>query len=123
MELEDYFHSIQQEKPMIHKDTRVMFSIDQDNSDLTEFPDQHISQTMQYAGPTWIHILEDVIKVLETHFGYSIKDQVYYAVKFPIFDHNLSDAPGRELHQERFLELLSKHPELNNGGKHEPMSW
>ena len=123
MELEDYFHQIQQEKPMIHKDTRVTISIDQDNSDLEDFPDQYVSQTMSYNGPTWTTVLEDLIKVLELHYGYDIKSRVFYAIENPIFDHDYAAAPGRELHKEKFLDLLSEHPELNNGGKHEPIRW
>jgi hypothetical protein len=120
MNLEDYFHSIQQEKLMIQKDTEMTINIYQDNSDLEDFPNQHINHRLTYSGPTWVQMLEDVIRTLELHFGYSIKDQVYYAVKCPVFDHNLSAAPGREMHQGEFLKLLKKHPELNNGGKHMP---
>ena len=123
MELEDYFHSIQQEKPMIIKDTTVSISIDQDNSDLEDFPDQSIQHTLKYSGPSWVQILEDLIKTLELHYGYPIREQVYYAVKHPMFDHNYSPAPGRELNQELFLKLLKDNPELNNGGEHEPISW
>jgi len=120
MELEDYFHQIQQEKPMNHKDTVVTISIDQDNSDLADFPDSYVQQRNQYSGPTWIEMLEDIIKVLEVHYGYSIKENVFYAVNFPMFDHNHSAAPGRELKRKDFLNLLELNPELNNGGKHQP---
>jgi hypothetical protein len=121
MELEDYFHQIQQEKPMIHKDTTVTFTIDQDNSDLEDFPDQFIQQTMKYSGPTWIQIVEDLLKVLEVHYGYSIRDRVYYAVQVPMLDHNYSAAPGRELALDLFNEVLADNPELNNGGEHKPI--
>jgi hypothetical protein len=120
MELEDYFHQIQQEKPMIKKDTVVSFSIDQDNSDLEDFADTFVQMRNAYSGPTWMQILEDVIKVLETNYGYDIKSKVFYAIPIPIFDHNVSPAPGRELDQKLFLELLEQNPELNNGGKHQP---
>jgi hypothetical protein len=121
MELEDYFHQIQQEKPMNQKDTTVSISIDQDNSDLSDFPDQYIQQRMSYSCATWMQMLEDLIKVLELHYGYSIRENVFYAVNFPMFDHNHSSAPGRELKKVEFLQLLAEHPELNNGGKHQPM--
>ncbi len=123
MQLEDYFHQIQQEKPMIHKDTVVTISIDQDNHDLEDFPDSYVQQRNTYSGPTWIQVLEDLIKVLELHYGYEIRDKVYYAVNHPMFDHNFSSAPGRELDRSLFLELLDMNPELNNGGKHQPYSW
>lgn len=122
MELEEYFHSIQQEKPMIHKDTVVTISIDQDNHDLADFPDSYVQQRNAYSGPTWMEVLEDLIKVLELHYGYGIREHVYYAVNFPIFDHNVSPAPGRELNQDLFMELLQDNPELNNGGEHKVMS-
>lgn len=123
MQLEDYFHQIQQEKPMNHKETAVTISIDQDNSDLDDFPNQYIQQRMEYSGATWIKVLEDIIKVLEVHYGYPISENVFYAVKVPMFDHNLSAAPGRELHRDIFLDLLDRNPELNNGGEHQPISW
>lgn len=122
MNLEEYFHSIQQEKPMIKKDTTVSVSINQDNSDLDNFPDTYQAQTMSYSGPTWIEMLEDFIKLLELHYGYPIREHVYYAVKCPLFDHNYSPAPGREMHQDKFMELLKDHPELNNGGEHTPIN-
>ena len=121
MELEDYFHQIQQEKPMNQKDTVVSISIDQDNSDLADFPDQYIQQRMSYSCTTWMQMLEDLIKVLELHYGYSIRENVFYAVNYPMFDHNHSAAPGRELKKAEFLQLLAEHPELNNGGEHQPM--
>lgn len=121
MELEDYFHQIQQEKPMIHKDTVVSFSIDQDNSDLEDFADKYVQMRHAYSGPSWMQILEDVIKVLETHYEYDIKSQVYYGVKFPVFDHNHSPAPGRELDHKILMDLLSRYPEINNYGKHQPL--
>lgn len=123
MELEDYFHQIQQEKPMIHKDTTVTLTINQDNSDLEDFPNQYVQQRMEYSGPTWMQIVEDLLKVLEVHYGYSIRDHVYYAVNCPLFDHDFSPAPGREIHKDKFLDLLSENPELNNGGKHQPYKW
>ena len=123
MELEDYFQQLQQEKPMINKDISVTITIDQDNSDLEDFPNQYIQQRLEYSGPTWIQIVEDLLKVLEVHYGYNIRDHVYYAVKCPVFDHDFSPAPGREIHKDKFLDLLSENPELNNGGKHQSYKW
>ena len=78
---------------------------------------------LEYSGPTWIQIVEDLLKVLEVHYGYNIRDHVYYAVKCPVFDHDFSPAPGREIHKDKFLDLLSENPELNNGGKHQSYKW
>ena len=120
MELEQYFHLIQQERNMAEKkDTRVSFSIEVDNDELDNFPSTFRQQRLDYSCPSWVQIVEDVLKMLEAEFGYSIRDQVYYAVKCPLFDHNYSPAPGRELDQSKFLALLAKHPELNNGGEHQ----
>ena len=107
---------------MIVKDTTVQFTLSQDNSDLDDFPNQFISQSMDYSGPTWVQMLEDIIKVLELHYGYPIRENIYYAMSFPVFDHNLSYAPGRELKKGLFLQLLKDNPELNNGGEHTPVN-
>jgi hypothetical protein len=108
---------------MIHKDTVVSFSIDQDNSDLEDFADTYVQMRHAYSGPTWMQILEDIIKVLEAQYGYDIKSKVFYAVPFPIFDHNYSPAPGREIDRTLFLDLLEMNPELNNGGEHQPIEY
>jgi hypothetical protein len=121
MELEHYFHRIQQERKMAEKkDTRVSFSIEDNNDDLEGFPTTYRQQHIDYSCPTWIQIVEDVLKMLEVEFGYPIRSQVYYSVMFPVFDHNYSYAPGRELDQKKFLELLAENPEINNGGEHKP---
>lgn len=124
MELEDYFHNIiQQEKEdmTMNKDTMVSFYIAQDNSDLAEYPNTMHQMQNEYNGPTWIEVLEDVIKVLEASYGYNIRDKVFYATEFPVFDHNISKAPGRELNLNVLLDLLMEVPELNNQGLHEPL--
>lgn len=123
MELEDYFQSINLEKHMIKKDTTVSLSIQQDNSDLDDFPNTYINASWEYSDATWVQILEDIIKVLETQYGYDIKSKVYYVTKTPIFDHNYSSAPGRELDYETFMDVLEKYPGLNNGGEHDPILW
>lgn len=120
MELDKYFHQLKKE-PMMNKDTTVHFCITEDNSDLSDFADTHYEMTNSYAGPQWIAIVEDVLKVLEASYGYSIRDKVFYAVHNPIFDHDISSAPGRELDAAMFYDVLNNNPSLNNGGEHEPM--
>ena len=120
MELAEYFHNLKKETKM-NKDTTVHFCITEDNSDLQDFPDKRFELNNHYAGPQWIEIVEDVLKILEAAYGYPIRDKVYYSVQCPIFDHNHSPAPGRELNKKHFDTLLDNHPELNNGGKH--ASW
>lgn len=119
MELDEYFHQLKKDTKM-NKDTKVHFCITEDNSDLQDFPDSHLEMIKDYAGPTWIEIVEDVLKVLEASYGYSIRDQVYYAVKHPLFDHNFSNAPGRELNADVLQDLIYEHEELANYGKHQP---
>jgi len=43
---------------------------------------------------TWMEVLDKVIDEMEKHYGYSIKEQVYYSVVFPI---NEKDHEGKEL--------------------------
>lgn len=119
MELDEYFHNLKKEFKM-NKDTTVHLCITEDNSDLQDFPDVHLEFTNSYAGPTWIEIVEDVLKLLEASYGYPIRNQVYYAVKNPLFDHNFSHAPGRELNADVLQDLIYEHEELANGGKHQP---
>lgn len=119
MELDEYFHNLKKE-PKMNKDTKVHFCITEDNSDLQDFPDSHLEMIKDYAGPTWIEIVEDVLKLLEASYGYSIRDKVYYAVANPIFDHDYSPAPGREIDANVFYEVLNSNPSLNNHGQHKP---
>lgn len=119
MELDEYFHQLKKE-PKMNKDTKVHFCITEDNSDLQDFPDKTLEMNYAYAGPQWIEIVEDVLKILEASYGYPIRDKVYYAVQFPIFDHNISPAPGRELSASVLQDLIYEHEELANGGQHKP---
>lgn len=119
MELDEYFHQLKKDTKM-NKDTKVHFCITEDNSDLQDFPDKTLEMNYSYAGPQWIEIVEDVLKILEASYGYPIRDKVYYAVQFPIFDHNISPAPGRELSDSVLQDLIYEHEELANGGKHKP---
>jgi hypothetical protein len=119
MELEDYFHKLKKDTSM-NKDTTVHFCITEDNSDLQDFPDKRLEMTHSYAGPRWIEIVEDVLKIVEASYGYPIREKVYYAVKFPLFDHDLSPAPGRELAADFLQDLINEHEKLANHGKHKP---
>lgn len=112
MELEEYFHLINKVIPM--KNTSVHFSIADDNNDL-DYPNTSYSMNNEYDGHTWLHILEDVIKILEASYGYNIRNNVYYATNFPNFDPNGSPAPGRELDRKLFLKLLAENPDLDDG--------
>ena len=119
MELDEYFHQLKKDTKM-NKDTKVHFCITEDNSDLQDFPDKTLEMNYSYAGPQWIEIVEDVLKLLEASYGYPIREKVYYVVQNPIFDHNISPAPGRELSASVLQDLIYEHEELANGGQHKP---
>ena len=124
MELEDYFHIIQRRKAMdkiYPKNTRVSFSISDDNDDQPEYPNTSYSMHNEYDGATWMQLIEDVARVIETSYGYDIRSKIYYVVDNPVFDHNYSPAAGREINRAMFMKLLEKYPELNNGGNHKDM--
>ena len=122
MQLEDYFFKIQEGNSMNNfKETTVSFNISTDNYNDSDYPDTHYSFSHSFSGPTWIQIVEEVLKVLEASYGYDIRSQVYYSVKNPLFDHNYASAPGRELNSDLFHNLLNEHPGLNNGGEHRPV--
>ena len=124
MDLEDYFHIIQRRKAMdktYPKNTRVSFSISDDNDDQPDYPNTSYSMHNEYDGATWMQILEDVARVIETSYGYDIRSKIYYVVDNPLFDHNYSPAPGRELDRKVLKDLLKRYPELNNSGNHKDM--
>lgn len=124
MELEDYFHIIQRRKAMdktYPKNTRVSFSISDDNDDQPDYPNTSYSMHNEYDGVTWMQLIEDVARVIETSYGYDIRSKIYYVVDNPVFDHNYSPAAGREINRAVFMKLLEKYPELNNGGNHKDM--
>lgn len=60
---------------------------------------------------TWIEVLDKILDAMEAHYGYSIKEQVYYSVAFPL---NNPDFPGfsRCLNDERLQQVLLAFPEL-----------
>lgn len=60
---------------------------------------------------TWMEVLDKILDAMEAHYGYSIKEQVYYSTAFP---HNDPEFPGygRCINDELFQQLLLAHPEL-----------
>lgn len=65
---------------------------------------------------SWIEVLETVIGELEKHYGYNIREQVYYAVKLPL-NHEDFGAQGRELNDEVLQQLLLAFPEVYERNK------
>jgi len=66
---------------------------------------------------TWMEVLDRILDAMEKHYGYNIKEQVYYSVAFP---HNepcpytgeLPAGYGRSLNDEVLQKLLLSYPEV-----------
>ena len=71
---------------------------------------------------TWMEVLDNILDVLEKHYGYNIKEQVYYSVTFPTntLEYSLDGTPpagyGRMLNDELFQQILLAFPELYESG-------
>ena len=65
---------------------------------------------------TWMEVLDTILDAMEKHYGYSIKEQVYYSVNFPLNDTDDKGNPfpgyGRCLNDERLQQILLAFPEL-----------
>ena len=60
---------------------------------------------------TWIEVVDRILDALEVHYGYNIKEQVYYSVTFPLNDPECAGY-GRSLNDEVLQQLLLAHPEV-----------
>jgi len=60
---------------------------------------------------TWIEVLDQILDAMEAHYGYNIKEQVYYSVHFP---HNIEGEAGygRSLNDDVLQQLLLAYPEV-----------
>ena len=67
---------------------------------------------------TWMEIVDQILDVIGKHYGYNIKEQVYYAVTFPL-NHPESSSYGRELNDEVLQQLLLSFPEVYEVSKAE----
>lgn len=65
---------------------------------------------------TWMEVLDTILDAMEKHYGYNIKEQVYYSVNFPLNDTDDKGNPfpgyGRCLNDERLQQILLAFPEL-----------
>lgn len=65
---------------------------------------------------TWPVVLDKIITEMEKHYGYSIKEQVYYSVAFPLNDPFIGDESnpnaGRMLNDTVLQQLLLSFPEV-----------
>jgi len=67
---------------------------------------------------TWMEVLDTVLDALEAHYGYNIKEQVYYSVAFP-FNQEGHAGYGRSLNDEVLQKLLLSYPEVYEVSKPE----
>jgi len=70
---------------------------------------------------TWFEVLDRILDAMEAHYGYNIKEQVYYSVTFPLNDPECAGYT-RCLNDERFQQVLLAFPELyeSHGWSHNP---
>lgn len=85
-------------------------------SDGETFPVQHTIIIEPHEG-TWIEVLDQILDAMEVHYGYSIKEQVYYSVEFPFNEiDERTGQPyagyGRCLNDGLLQQLLLAHPEV-----------
>jgi hypothetical protein len=59
----------------------------------------------------WMEVLDTILDAMEAHYGYNIKEQVYYSVNFPLNKEGFAGY-GRSLNDELFQQLLLAHPEV-----------
>lgn len=60
---------------------------------------------------TWMEILDRILDAMEVHYGYSIKEQVYYSVNFPLNKEGEAGY-GRSLNDVVLQKLLLSYPEV-----------
>ena len=66
---------------------------------------------------TWMDVLDRILDELGNHYGYNIKEQVYYSVEFPLNEvDERTGKPfagyGRSLNDNILQQLLLAHPEV-----------
>jgi len=64
---------------------------------------------------TWHETLDQILDVMGEHYGYNIKEQVYYSVAFPLNSEGMTGY-GRMLNDEVLQQLLLAHPEAYEAG-------
>jgi hypothetical protein len=107
-----------EEDPTLYEDGYWAFEMytPEYTSDGEDFPVQHTVLVEPHEG-TWLEVLDTILDAMEAHYGYNIKEQVYYSVTFPMNDVDPETGEpyagyGRCLNDELFQQLLLAHPEL-----------
>lgn len=59
----------------------------------------------------WMEVLDNVLDAMESHYGYNIKEQVYYSVTFPLNNPKCAGY-SRRLNDDLLQQVLLAHPEL-----------
>jgi hypothetical protein len=74
------------------------------------WPEQH-DVLIDPDETTWIEALDKILDVMGKHYGYNIKEQVYYSLTFP---HNIEGEAGygRMLNDEVLQKILLAYPEV-----------
>jgi hypothetical protein len=73
-------------------------------------PKQH-DCIIELNDTTWMEVLDQILDVMGKHYGYNIKEQVYYSVTFPLNDPECAGY-GRCLNDDVLQQLLLAHPEV-----------
>jgi hypothetical protein len=86
-----------------------------DEHDVTH-PLKHTVMIEPHEG-TWMQVLDQLLDALNDHYGYNIKEQVYYSVAFPFneicsYTNQPHAGYGRCLNDEILQQLLLAHPEV-----------
>jgi hypothetical protein len=80
------------------------------------FPVKHTTLLEPHEG-TWMEVLDQILDVMSLHYGYDIKEQVYYSVEYPLNEiDERTGKPfagyGRCLNDNLLQQLLLAHPEV-----------
>ena len=73
-------------------------------------PKQH-DVIIEPSDTTWMETLDQILDIMGKHYGYNIKEQVYYSVHMPV---NIEGEAGygRSLNDEVLQKLLLSYPEV-----------
>ena len=107
-------------------DSKDFYSIEMFTEGYDDIPDKYSCLKGDHSNEediTWMALVDKFADMLSYHYGYNIKEQIYYSVQFPM---NLRDESGkeysgygRELNDDRLQLLLLTHPELYETGEAE----
>jgi len=73
-------------------------------------PKQH-DCIIEPSDTTWMETLDQILDVMGKHYGYNIKEQVYYSVTFPLNEEGHAGY-GRSLNDEILQKILLAYPEV-----------